>query len=129
MNIGMINGGETLNSVPGKCVITMDFRIANKNDIELILNKIKTLLNNYNSKLIIKEVYEPNINYNDISFLEKISTKKQTKCYLTEGSIIKKNFIILGPGPDTSHQKNEYINYSNIKKTEELYETIIKYYN
>jgi acetylornithine deacetylase len=129
MNIGMINGGETVNSVPGKCMITMDFRIANKDDISLIENKVKELLKNYNSKLYILERLEPKINKNDISFLEDISTKKQTKCYLTEGSKIDKNFIILGPGPDTSHQKNEYIFYSSIKKTEELYEAIIKYYN
>ena len=129
MNIGMINGGETVNSVPGKCMITMDFRIANKDDLPLIENKVNELLKNYNSKLYVLERIEPKINKNDISFLEDISTKKQTKCYLTEGSIIDKNFIILGPGPDTSHQKNEYIFHSSIKKTEELYEAIIKYYN
>ena len=129
MNIGMINGGETVNSVPGKCMITMDFRIANKDDISLIENKIKKMLNKYNSKLFVIERIEPKINKNDISFLEKISTKKQTKCYLTEGSTIDKNFVVLGPGPETPHQKNEYIYYSAIKKTEELYEAIIKYYN
>ena len=36
---------------------------------------------------------------------------------------------LLGPGPDTSHQKNEYIYYSTIKKTEELYIKIIEFYN
>ncbi len=129
MNIGIINGGETVNSVPGKCMITIDFRIANKDDIKKIENKVKKMLENYNSNLIIKEKLAPNINNNDISFLEKISTKKQTKCYLTEGSVIDKNFIILGPGPDTSHQKNEYIYHSTIKQTEKLYIEIIKYYN
>ena len=129
MNIGIIKGGETVNSVPGKCIITIDFRIANKSDISLIENKVKKLLQKYNSNLIVKEKLGPKLNKNDISFLEKISSKKQTKCYLTEGSVIDKNFVILGPGPDTSHQKNEYINYSTIKKTEKLYEEIIKYYN
>lgn len=42
MNIGMINGGETVNSVPGKCSITIDFRIAK----ERILNEIRRLLKN-----------------------------------------------------------------------------------
>lgn len=129
MNIGIITGGETVNSVPGKCKITIDFRIACKSDIDLIENKVKKLLEKYNSKLIIKQRIEPKINKSDIIFLEKISSKKETKCYLTEGSMIEKNFIILGPGPDTSHQKNEYIYYSTIKKTEKLYEEIIKYYN
>ena len=129
MNIGVINGGETVNSVPGKCMITIDFRIADQSDLTLIENKVNNLLKKYNANLIVKKRFAPKINKNDISFLEKISTKKETKCYLTEGSMIDKNFIILGPGPDTSHQKNEYIYYSELKKTEKLYEEIIKYYN
>ena len=72
----MINGGETVNSVPGKCMITMDFRIANKDDLSLIENKVNELLENYNSKLYVLERIEPKINKNDISFLEEISTKK-----------------------------------------------------
>jgi len=129
MNIGIIKGGETVNSVPGKCIITIDFRIANESDLALIENKVKKLLQKYNSNLIVKERLAPKLNKSDISFLEKISTKKQTKCYLTEGSAIDKNFVILGPGPDTSHQKNEYIYYSTLKNTVKLYEEIIKHYN
>ena len=129
MNIGMIEGGESINSVPGKCKITIDFRISNEEDNEIILSKLNELLKKYNSKLIIKESILPKINNNDISFLEKISTKKETKCYITEGSFINKNFIILGPGPDTSHQKNEYIYYSSLKKTVGLYKKIIEFYN
>ena len=129
MNIGMINGGETINSVPGKCSITIDFRIAKEEDIDIILDYINLELKNYNSKLYIINRVNPKINNNDISFIEKISSKKGTFGGLTEGSFIDKNFIILGPGPDTSHQKNEYINYSSLKKTEELYINIIEYYN
>ncbi len=129
MNIGMINGGETVNSVPGKCTITIDFRIANDRDIQSILNKIRSELKNYNSNLIVKNSMFPKVNNSDISFLEEISSKKETKCYLTEGSFIDKNFIILGPGPDTSHQKNEYITYSSLCTTEKLYRRIIEYYN
>ena len=129
MNIGMINGGETVNSVPGKCSITIDFRIANEDDIIIIKDKISKLLKKYNANLIIKNSLYPKINNNDISFLENISSKKETKCYLTEGSFINKNFIILGPGPDTSHQKNEYIYLSSLNKTVKLYKSIIEYYN
>lgn len=129
MNIGMINGGETVNSVPGKCSITIDFRIANEDDIIIIKDKISKLLKKYNANLIIKNSLYPKINNNDISFLENISSKKETKCYLTEGSFINKNFIILGPGPDTSHQKNEYIYLSSLNKTVEFYKSIIEYYN
>ena len=129
MNIGMIKGGETVNSVPGKCMITIDFRIAKKKHLNQVEKQVKDLLSKHNAKLTIKQKISPNVNPNDITFLEKISTKKQTKCYLTEGSYIKKNFIILGPGPDTSHQKNEFIRKESLEKTEYLYKKIIEFYN
>lgn len=129
MNIGMINGGETVNSVAGKCTITIDFRIVKETQIEEIKTKLQSILEKYNANMIIAHVLPPKLNNNDISFLEKISSKKETKCYLTEGSVIDKNFVILGPGPDTSHQKNEYVEYDLLKKTADLYQTIIEYYN
>ena len=129
MNIGMINGGETVNSLAGKCMITIDFRIVKEYQINNILEKIKDILKNYKANLIIKQITPPKLNNNDSSFLEELSQKKETKCYLTEGSVIDKNFVILGPGPDTSHQKNEYIEYDLLKKTEFLYQKIVEYYN
>ena len=129
MNIGVIKGGESVNSVAGKCEISIDFRIAKREHLESITEKVKDLLKQYNSKLTIKQSIPPKINKTDIGFLEEISSTKQTKCYLTEGSYIDKNFIILGPGPDTSHQKNEYVNLSSLKETEKLYEKIIEFYN
>lgn len=129
MNIGLINGGESVNSVPGKCYITIDFRIVKTSHINKVISKVKKILKNYNSKLIVFDKFEPKLNKNDISFLEDISSKKQTKCYLTEGSVIDKNIIILGPGPDTSHQKDEYILKESLYKTVELYTKIIEYYN
>ena len=128
MNIGMIKGGESVNSLAGKCEISIDFRIIKIEHLDII-DKIKILLEKYDSKLEVRQKIEPNINNNDISFLEKISSKKKTKCYLTEGSYIDKNFIILGPGPDTSHEKNEYILNSSLEKTVKLYKKIIEYYN
>lgn len=129
MNIGLINGGETLNSIPGKCYITIDFRVVKNSHLTIIKEKIESILNDFNAKLIIRETLSPKLNNHDISFLEEISHSKETKCYLTEGSVIDKNFIILGPGPDTSHQKNEYITYDKLKETEYLYQAIVEYYN
>jgi len=129
MNIGLINGGETPNSVPGKCEISIDFRVVKKEHIEEIQTKISEILTNYNATCKVFESCNPMINHNDLSFLESISSKKQTKCYLTEASVIDKNSIILGVGPDTSHQKNEYIMKDSLNKTVELYKKIIEYYN
>ncbi len=129
INIGMINGGETINSVAGYCKIVIDCRIAKFEHLEMIRSKIESILQNYQAKLTVVENIPPRLNNSDISFLEELSAKKETKCYLTEGSILDKNTIILGVGPDTSHQKNEYTSYELLKKTESLYQTIIEYYN
>ena len=129
MNIGMINGGETVNSVPGKCEISIDFRVIKSEHMKKIENKIKKLVTKYDATYTIFEGCNPMVNKNNISFLEKISSRKQTKCYLTEASIVNKNSIILGVGPDTSHQKNEYITTKQLYKTVKLYVEIIKYYN
>ena len=129
MNIGLINGGETINSVPEKCTITIDFRIVKEEHINIIKDKIENILKDFKANLTIIQMINPKLNNSDISFLENISQKKETKCYITEGSIIDKNFIILGPGPDTSHQKNEYIEYDKLNKTVTLYQSIIEYYN
>ncbi len=129
MNIGMINGGETLNSVPGKCMITIDFRLAKDYQGEKIKARIDDMLSKYNYKITFCDIIPPKLNNSDISFLEKISQKKETKCYLTEGSAIDKNFVILGPGPDTSHQKNEHVSLKLLEKTVQLYQAIIEHYN
>ncbi len=129
MNIGMIKGGESVNSVAGKCEISIDFRIAKVEHLKKIKEKIEQILKKYHSKLTIKQNISPKINKEDLGFLEEISSKKETKCYLTEASYIDKNCVILGPGPDTSHQKNEYIYLSSLKETEKLYKRIIEYYN
>ena len=129
MNIGMINGGESVNSVAGKCTISIDFRIAKTSHINKIKKYLSSILKEYNYKLQIKQSIKPNINRDDISFIENISSKKEAKSFLTEGSYIDKKFIILGPGPNTAHQKNEYITIESLEKTVELYKEIIEYYN
>ena len=130
MNIGMINGGETENSVPGKCSITVDFRINKESDIEKILSKVKEVLNSYESELVIEHNVVPKLNESNIGFLESISASKETANYFTEASFIESdNIIILGPGPVSAHEKNEYITFDSLLKSEELYISIIEFYN
>ena len=130
MNIGKINGGETENSVAGKCTVTVDFRINKKTDIDKILNKVKELLKVFDAKLIIEHEVNPKLNESDMKFLEIISSSKETANYITEGSFIdSENIIILGPGPITAHEKNEYIRFDSLEMTEELFIKIIEFYN
>ena len=116
MNVGIINGGSAKNSVPANCNVVMDFRIVKKEHINKIKEKIQELSSIYNCKTNIIECVEPFIN--KTSLIQEIKTAN----FITEASFVKsKNKIILGPGPVTAHEVNEYI-------TQESYEKIVEQY-
>jgi len=116
MNVGIISGGSALNSIPAKCKTTLDFRIIDTNHIALIKNKIEELSKKYSCSINILDCIEPFIDnqYTD--------TNQKTASFITEASFIKKSKkIILGLGPVTAHEVNEYI-------TKESYEELVKQY-
>lgn len=116
MNVGLINGGSAKNSIPANCEVSIDFRIANKEHIKLIKEKMEILAQKYDCKINIIECIEPFIDNIDI-----ISGTK-TANFITEASFIKNSSrIILGTGPVTAHEINEYI-------TEESYNMLVEQY-
>lgn len=116
MNVGIINGGSAVNSVPASCKVTIDFRIANKEHINIIKEKIENLAQKYDCEIKIIEEIEPFID--QCEYVKEIKTAN----FLTEASIVKNSSkIILGPGPVTAHEINEHI-------TEESYNKLIKQY-
>ena len=116
MNVGIINGGSAKNSIPANCNIAIDFRIANKNHMKIIKNKIDELSKKYLAEATIIEEIEPFLN--KIDFIETVKTAN----FMTEASFIKNDKkIILGVGPITAHEVNE-----NISK--ESYRMLIKQY-
>ncbi len=129
MNIGLIKGGISVNSVPEKCEITIDFRIAKEKHLTKIKGDLKNLLKKYDATFKIIKQTKPKMNNDDLSYLEKLGGKKRTANYLTEASFIGSNAIIIGPGPITAHEKNEYITIESLEKTEAQYIEIIKKYN
>ena len=120
MNVGIINGGSAKNSVPANCKVVMDFRIVKKEHINKIKEKIEELSNKYNCKTNIIECVEPFIN--KTSLIQEIKTAN----FITEASFVKsKNKIILGLGPVTAHEVNEYITQESYEKTVAQYVEII----
>lgn len=116
MNIGILNGGSAKNSTAAKCEASLDFRIANKNHIKIIKEKIDMLAKKYDCEVNIIECIEPFID--NIEFIEDINTAG----FITEASMIKGcKRMILGTGPVTAHEVNEYI-------TENSYNLLIKQY-
>lgn len=121
MNVGLINGGSAVNSVSAKCEIAMDFRIAKKEHMNIIKNKISDLCRIYDGNLKIIEDIEPFISETDL-----VDTIK-TANFMTEASFLNnKSRIILGPGPVTAHEVNEYITEESYDRVVELYMEIVK---
>ena len=121
MNIGLLNGGSAINSIPASCMAYLDFRIANKKHTEIIKEKIEQLSVKYNCKAKFIETINP--------FIDNIEMVNETKTanFITEASFIEcKNRIILGAGPVTAHEVNEYITEESYKKLIEQYKTIIE---
>lgn len=85
MNVGTIQGGSAKNSIPANCEISIDFRIANKNHIKLIKNKIENLAKKYVADINIIESIEPFLD--KIDFIEQIKTAN----FMTEASLIGKS--------------------------------------
>lgn len=118
MNIGKINGGSAINSVPDSCEFFIDFRTIDKKSEEKISSKIETL----------KEKYMANVQeINKVSaFFNKSNLSSKTCNFITEASFLKSNCLILGAGPITAHEVDEYVCADSLYKLVEQYKEIIK---
>lgn len=117
MNIGIINGGSAINSIPASCKVLLDFRIANNKHINLLKSKI--------NELSVKYKCNPNVLQSIKSFINKTSLTDNVKTagFITEASFINNDItkVILGLGPVTAHEVNEYM-------TEESYNSLVNQY-
>ena len=120
MNIGVINGGSAINSVPDYCEFLVDFRTINKDIEEDIIRKINELKEKYNT-----QVFELN---RLSAFYNKSDISSKTCNFITEASFLDNERIILGAGPVTAHEVNEYITIESLNRlTEQYKELILKY--
>lgn len=118
MNIGKIQGGSAINSVPDFCEFLVDFRTIDTKVEEKIARKIESL----------KEKYRANVQeLNRLSaFLNKTDFSDKTCNFITEASFLKNNRIILGAGPITAHEVDEYISVDSLEKLVEQYKGLIE---
>lgn len=131
-NISIIEGGDCINKVPDKCKLLFDFRTVFETHNEIISSKLNDLIKKYNANL--KELTNINptncSNINKIKVLENITNSKVSGAnYVTEGNFFEnRDTFIIGPGPVTAHQENEYIEIDSFNKTIDIYTKIIKYF-
>ena len=120
MNVGILRGGSARNSVSANCEVGIDFRIANKDHINILKKKVEELSSKYKFYINIIEELEPFISKNE--YINEI----KTAIFLTEASAINiPNRIILGPGPVTPHEINEHITEESYSKLVEQYKELI----
>lgn len=118
MNIGVINGGSAINSVPDFCEFLVDFRTTDMDIEEKIVRKLKLLGEKYDAEIV---------EMNRLSaFLNKSEASSRTCNFITEASFLENNRIILGTGPVTAHEVNEYITEESLYRLVEQYKELIE---
>lgn len=121
MNVGVINGGSAKNSIPAECFCTFDFRLAKKEHAEELISKFNEIATQYDCDVKIVEKIYP--------FINAVDFIKNDGCasFMTEASLIDtKTKLILGTGPVTAHEVNEYITKESYEKLVKQYEEIIE---
>lgn len=119
MNIGLIKGGSGINSISDMCDSYVDFRVIEEKHVEMLKEKLTELSIKYDASIEIDFDIKPF--FNKINFIEE----ENTASFMTEASFINSNRIILGPGPVTAHEINEYVEISSMRKTVEQYKYLI----
>lgn len=132
MNIGLIRGGIAINMVPDECYLSFDFRTISKNEQDRIQKTLEKIFLKYNLEYeLYTNIYPCKIeNKESLKNIETITNKKPISySYITEGNILNKNnVVILGPGPVSAHEDNEYIEISSYEDTKKIYKKIIEFY-
>ena len=140
INVGKINGGLNLNSVPDETEFTIDIRsttkLKNEHALKLlkeILGKEVALCTMVNLNAISSSISNPFIQMVAAVCDIEYSNKKIKKAasFLTDASVLTPWLgniptIILGPGkPEMAHQTDEYCAVAKIQESVLLYKEII----
>ncbi len=129
-NLGKIQGGVSLNRVPGECSCYLEYRTIRPDHNRQIIEKINELAEKYNGFVTIIDNVMPMSTFaeNFISRLEELTGNKRSSVaivsdgnYLTDQSV-----VLLGPGPITSGEKNEFISKFSYETLIEMYTKLLK---
>lgn len=140
INVGKMNGGMNINSVPDHAEFTIDIRSTSLIDHKKILDKI---ISEFGSGTRLETLVDlkPVSNDETHPFIQLVydvcgvdKTDKgypKTLPYLTDGSVLQRVFnmiptVILGPGqPEMAHQTDEYCYIQNLEQAVDIYKDII----
>jgi succinyl-diaminopimelate desuccinylase len=131
INIGKINGGTTINIVPNKTTMQVDYRLIPEENIGRLIIKLKKLeLFPCSLKVAIRftlPALQTNINHSFIQNLKEINDSKiiglpyATDCAVLVNSKEPIPFVIYGPGdPAVVHKENEYVVIKDVYRATKL---------
>lgn len=129
MNIGIVNGGTSINKVPDKTTVYLDFRICDSpNEYPLIRETVDKALEGLDGEYIIINDIPSFQNKGDlVKEYEEMSGKKGQPFFgITEASFFEGDRVIIGPGPMTAHEANEHVEAAQLEKTTEIFTEMIK---
>ncbi|MGN0961392.1 MAG: M20/M25/M40 family metallo-hydrolase [Christensenellales bacterium] len=129
-NLGKIQGGVSMNRVPGECSVYLEYRTIKKEHNRQIIDKIKELSEKYNGYVTIIDDVPPMSTFaeNFISKIENLTgNKRSSVAIVSDGNYLTdKSVVLLGPGPITSGEKNEFISKFSYETLIDLYTKLIK---
>jgi succinyl-diaminopimelate desuccinylase len=140
INVGKINGGINLNSVPDFAEFTIDARTTSKTDHKTLIGRLNTELGEKIDIEVLVDLPAVSSDESD-AFVQLVYQAcgiqpgetgfRKALPYLTDGAVLQPAFggaptVILGPGqPEMAHQTDEYCFTENIIKATEIYKNII----
>lgn len=129
MNIGIVNGGTSINKVPDKTTVYLDFRICDsEREYPLIREAVDKALEGLDGEyVIINDIASFQNNSPLVGVYEEKSGKKGQPFFgITEASFFEGDRVIIGPGPMTAHEANEHVDVESLEKTTEIYREMIE---
>ena len=140
INVGKINGGLNINSVPDHAEFTIDIRTNTKVNHNEVLKKIvsETLAGSVIEKMVDLQPVSSPVDNPFIQLVYSVCGIESSSPgfpmalpYLTDGTVLQRYYgnaptVILGPGEcEMAHMTDEYCNTDKLEKSVKLYKEII----
>ncbi|MCI6854061.1 MAG: M20/M25/M40 family metallo-hydrolase [Firmicutes bacterium] len=129
MNIGIIDGGTSINKVPDKTTVYLDFRICDSpREYPLIREAVDKALEGLDGEYVIINDIASFRNESPLVHIyeEKTGKKGQPFFGITEASFFEGDRVIVGAGPMTAHEANEHVSAESLEKTAGIYKEMIE---
>jgi succinyl-diaminopimelate desuccinylase len=140
LNVGTIEGGNTVNAVPDAARIGVDIRTVPGMDHEALLGKLKGLLGE--AELDVFSNLKPVWTAPDDEWVQRVfeicrpyltePAAARTAPYMTDAANLLKVYagaptVVLGPGEAAmAHQTDEYVSMERIRQSVAIYESLIR---